>query len=139
MMRGSCLCGAVQFQVIGPYSKIGLCHCSLCRKASGAGFTAVIALAEESLQWLAGQHLVRQFERPSGYGLSFCGQCGSPVPDPDLRRTMYRVPVGLLDGDPPLAVGDHIFVASKAEWDHIADTAPQFDGDGPPRPRDQQP
>ena len=50
---------------------------------------------------------------------------------------MYAVPVGLLDDDPALAFGDHIYVGYKANWDVIGDDAPQFDEDGPPRPRDQ--
>jgi hypothetical protein len=36
MMRGSCLCGGVRFEVdraVGPFE---LCHCSRCRKASGS-------------------------------------------------------------------------------------------------------
>ena len=137
MMHGSCLCGAVRFEIAGPHSKIGICHCSLCRKASGVGSTAIVALAATSLRWISGQDVIAQYERASGYGTSFCKVCGSPAPDPDSRRTMYRVPVGLLDANPPLEVGDHIFVGSKAVWDEIGDTAPRFDGDGPDRPRDQ--
>ena len=40
---------------------------------------------------------------------------------------MYAVPVGLLDGNPDIKVGDHIFVGSKASWDIIGDNAPQLD------------
>lgn len=137
MIRGSCLCGAVRFEIDGAHSKIGICHCSLCRKSSGTGSTVVIALAADRLRWLAGEDKLTQYERPSGYGVTFCRICGSPAPDPDAARTMYRVPVGLLDDDPPLVVGDHIYVGSKASWDHIAGEAPCFDGDGPDRPRDQ--
>jgi hypothetical protein len=138
MIRGSCLCGAVRFEIEGLHSKIGVCHCSLCRKASGVSSTAVLALSATNLRWVSGQDAITQYERPSGYGTSFCRVCGSPAPDPDNRRTMYRVPVGLLDDNPPLPVGDHIYVGSKAAWDEIGDTAPQFQGDGPDRPRDQQ-
>ncbi len=77
------------------------------------------------------------YERPSGYGLAFCRVCSSPAPFSDRERTTYEVPVGLLDDDPPLAFGAHIYVGSKANWDVIGDDAPQFDERGPPRPRDQ--
>jgi hypothetical protein len=137
MISGSCLCGAVRFEISGEHSKVGICHCSLCRKASGVGSSAIIALAADRLRWIGGKDEVAHYERPSGYGVSFCRTCGSPVPDPDDRRTMYRVPVGLLDGNPPLLVGDHIYIGSKASWDEIGDDAAQFDGDGPDRPRDQ--
>lgn len=138
MIRGSCLCGAIRFEIAGEHSKVGICHCSLCRKASGAGSTAIIALAADCLRWIAGEDMLTQYERPSGYGVTFCRVCGSPAPDSDGRRTMYRVPVGLLDGNPPLLVGDHIYVGSKAQWDEIAGPDPQYDGDGPDRPRTER-
>jgi hypothetical protein len=43
------------------------------------------------------------------------------------------VPAGVLDDDPGVKVAGHIFVGSKAPWDEIAGSAPQFD-EGPPRP-----
>jgi len=53
--------------------------------------------------------------------------CGSPAPDADAARTRYQVPAGLLDGDPPLRVAEHIYVGSKAQWETIAGGAPQHD------------
>lgn len=137
MLQGSCLCGGIRFEIAGRHSKIGLCHCSLCRKVSGVGSTAKIVMAFESLRWLSGTDLVATYTRPSGYGSAFCRVCGSPAPDSDDARTMVGVPVGLLDGNPPLEIGDHSYVASKASWDAIGDRAPQFADDGPARPRDQ--
>jgi hypothetical protein len=138
MLKGSCLCGGIQFEVRGRHSKIGACHCSLCRKCSGVGSTASIAISFEQLTWISGQDLVGTFERPSGYGTAFCRVCGSPAPDTDRGQTMYTVPVGLLDGDPDLQFGDHIYVGSRARWDVIGDSAPQYEGgDAPPRLRDQ--
>jgi hypothetical protein len=137
MLSGSCLCGGIRFEISGSHSKIGACHCSLCRKSSGVGSTAVITISFEQLRWVSGEELVTTFERPSGYGSAFCRTCGSPAPDTDRERTMYQVPVGLLDDNPQLAFGDHIYVGSKANWDVIGDNAPQFDEDGPPRSRDQ--
>ena len=137
MLKGSCLCGGIQFEITGTHSKIGACHCSLCRKRSGVGSTAVITTSFDQLRWLTGEDLVTTFERRSGYGSAFCRVCGSPAPDSDREQTMYAIPVGLLDDNPPLAFGDHIYVGSKASWDVIGDDAPQFAEDGPPRPSDQ--
>ncbi len=137
MLEGSCLCGGIRFTITGRHSGIGLCHCSLCRKVSGAGATAKLMIAFDQLTWCAGESLVQVFERPSGYGSAFCRICGSPAPDPDRARTVYGVPVGLLDDDPALPIADHSYVASRAGWDVIGDDAPRHDGDGPPRPRDR--
>jgi hypothetical protein len=139
MLRGSCLCGALRFEIRGNHSRIGFCHCSLCRKCSGVNATAAITTDFESLVWISGEDQVRTFERPSGYGSAFCFTCGSPAPETDDNKTMYSIPVGLFDDDPNFLVSDHIYVGSKASWDVIGDNAPQSEHDeGPPRPRDQR-
>lgn len=139
MLEGSCLCGGVRFTITGLHSGVGFCHCSLCRKVSGAAATAIVVLDFDQLIWRSGEALVRRFERPSGYGSAFCQTCGSPAPDHDRARTVWCVPAGLLDGDPALAIADHSYVASRARWDVIGnDDAPRFDGDGPPRLRDHR-
>lgn len=133
MPRGSCLCGGIVFEITGDVPGIGQCHCSLCRKVSGVGSTAAIAVSAAQLTWISGQDLVEEFQRPSGYGNSFCRVCGSPAPDANWSRTRYGVPVGLLDDDPGAKVLEHIHVASKASWEIIGDDAPQYQENGPPR------
>ena len=126
MIQGSCLCGGLRFEIRGAAAGIVQCHCSLCRKVSGTGCNATIAVSADQLRWLAGEDLVKTYVRPSGYGSSFCAVCGSPAPDANAARTRYGIPAGLLDGDPALRVVEHIFVASKACWDVIGDDAPRF-------------
>ena len=43
MIRGSCLCGAVRFEMSGRPSTFSYCHCSRCRKSEGV-FAAVLHL-----------------------------------------------------------------------------------------------
>ena len=133
MPRGSCLCGGIAFEITGDVPGIGQCHCSLCRKVSGVGSTATIAVSADRLKWICGQDLVQEFQRPSGYGSSFCRVCGSPAPDANPSRTRYGVPVGVLDDDPGAKVVEHIHVGSKASWEIIGDDAPQFQENGPLR------
>jgi hypothetical protein len=127
MLQGRCLCGGVTFEITGEVPGVTLCHCSLCRQVSGVGSTATIWIKAEQLRWITGQELVQEFQRPSGYGTSFCRTCGSPAPDPNRSRTIYGIPIGVLAGNPPLKVTEHIFVRSKAEWDVIGDAAPCHD------------
>jgi hypothetical protein len=127
MLQGSCLCGGIRFEISGAVAGINQCHCSLCRKVSGTGSIAKIPVSADQLKWLSGEELVRTYARPSGYSVAFCGVCGSPAPDPNAARTRYGIPAGLLDGDPPLRVIEHIFVGSKAQWEAISDDAPRFD------------
>jgi hypothetical protein len=129
MIRGSCLCGGVRFEVdraVGPFE---LCHCPRCRKASGSAFVAGLGVRVEDFRWLSGTELIRTFEapireRPPAYCAAFCSRCGSPVPS--SRANWFEIPAGLLDDDPGLRPDKHIFVECKSPWFSIADSLPQL-------------
>jgi hypothetical protein len=90
-----------------------MCHCSLCRKTTGGGPASEITVNGNGFVWLAGQELVA-----NGPKHAFCRVCGCHAPYP-LNDGNINVPVGGLDGAPAIAVGRHIYVASKASWDLI--------------------
>ena len=118
-MRGSCLCGKVQFEIRGGLSKIYQCHCSLCRKQGGSSSNSALIVDSSHFDWIAGQECISSFVKPTGFRSDFCSRCGSPVPNP-LRGTAFSwVPAGLLDNDVDLEIAVHIFVGSKASWDSI--------------------
>ena len=50
------------------------------------------------------------------------GGCLCGTRDVDI----HGVTLGSVDGDPGVAIGMHIFVESKAAWDHIGGDAPQY-------------
>lgn len=133
MIHGSCLCGAVQFEIeraVGPFE---LCHCSRCRKASGSAFVAGLGVRVEDFRLISGAELIRTYEapilrRPPAYRVAFCTQCGSPVPDPAAGATWFEIPAGALDGDPALRPDKHIMVDRKSAWFEIGDSLPQLTG-----------
>lgn len=140
VLRGSCLCGAVKFEVTGPLSMMLHCHCSRCRKEHGAPFATFAVAAADDLRWVSGQEDVVVGEAPPGGPRHFCGHCGSPAPSTQASMGLAFIPVGLLDGDPELRPQGHLFVGSKAKWHAITDTLPQHDkyppefGDAPSVP-----
>jgi hypothetical protein len=128
-IRGSCLCGAVSFEIEGKIGPVGQCHCSKCRKVSGTDGNAVFYTSARSLRWLSGEHEIKRFFVPVGNGWAshFCGTCGSPAPHANNDKNMYYVPAGLLDDDPGFrGYAAHIFIGSKAPWVCITD-APQYE------------
>jgi hypothetical protein len=126
MIRGSCLCGAIQFEVTGKTTDLGMCHCSKCRKVSGVASNAQLMIGREGLEWVRGEDQVTKFKLPSGWGVWRCSVCGSPVPMLHSGGGAYFVPAGLLDSDPGVRISGHIFVESKAPWDEISGDAPQL-------------
>ncbi len=127
MIRGSCLCGGIRFEIQGRANAIGMCHCSLCRKVSGVTSNSTFMIGRDDLKWVAGEELLQTYTRPTGWRSTFCGTCGSPGPNPHPSGGAYWIPAGLLDDDPGVRVEMHIFVGSKASWDEISGSAPQFD------------
>ena len=126
MVRGSCLCGGIRFEYSRAVTQIGMCHCSQCRKVSGTASNAVIVVPEAELRWLSGEELRQTYVKPSGWRTTFCRTCGSPVPQTLPGAAAYWVPAGVLDDDPALRIAGHIYVGSKAPWDEIPGSAPQF-------------
>lgn len=128
MYRGSCLCGSVKYEIRGDLTPVGHCHCSKCRKVSGTGSNAVAYALPDHLAWVEGEDRVRKFSFPDGWSSTFCSNCGSPLPQCDPKEPICYIPAGTLDDDLGPDVALHIFVGSKAPWDHIGDDAPQYEG-----------
>ena len=54
MLRGSCMCGKVQYRIEAKPLAMYYCHCSICRAASGAGFSTNVAVSTPSFEVTAG-------------------------------------------------------------------------------------
>lgn len=127
-MKGSCLCGAVRFEISCDIPGLYQCHCSLCRKSTGAGSNAAFIVDSTGFEWLEGTTEITSFVKPTGYRVDFCKHCGSPVPNRLRDLAKIWVPAGLLDEDPMVKVAHHLFVDSKASWDVIGGEGVQHAG-----------
>jgi hypothetical protein len=127
MAKGSCLCGAIQYEVDGNIDVMANCHCSMCRKHHGASFVAYAGVKPSQFRWLQGEELLVDYESSPGTHRAFCRTCGSSLPAPHAGEAMWFFPVGTLDDDPGQRVQGHIFVGSRAPWVEITDDLPQFE------------
>lgn len=73
MIRGSCLCGQVTYQLDGGVELINHCHCSMCRKAHGAAFGSFLHATSEGFRWNSGEGLIERYQRVSAGGV--LGEC----------------------------------------------------------------
>ncbi|RFA29272.1 aldehyde-activating protein [Alkalilimnicola ehrlichii] len=119
-MKGDCLCGEVRFEVDGALPNLYQCHCSLCRKATGAAANAATFVHKQNFRWLAGQHKIASFQKPSGYRSDFCSLCGSPVPNPLSGTDLVWIPVGLLNGPLQAEIKAHLHLSASASWERDA-------------------
>ena len=125
MLSGSCLCGDVAFEIAGPVTEMGNCHCSMCRKFHGAAFATFGIAAPGEFRWLRGDGDVVHFKSSERGWRNFCPRCGSGVPACPPGGPFALVPMGNVADDPNAAPELHFFVGSKAPWHRIADDLPR--------------
>jgi hypothetical protein len=127
MIRGSCLCGQVRFELDGGIELINNCHCSMCRKAHGAAFGSFLHAESQGFRWTTGEDLMTTYQSSEGNARVFCRICGSNMPVLEGGGSQVTIPAGSLDDDPGVRPMVNIFVASKAPWFEISDALPQFE------------
>jgi len=130
-IKGSCLCGGVTFEIDAADGPFEICHCSRCRKVSGAGGMPGLAVAKEHFRLLDGRDLIHSWaapilHEPPAYVVTFCARCGSPVPLPVDDFDFVEIPAGLFDDEPGIQPDKHIFVEYAPAWAPITDNLPTF-------------
>jgi len=127
MLSGSCLCGRIKYEITGGLFEALNCHCSMCRKAQGAAFRSRARVRVEDFRWVVGEDLVAFFESSPGNHRGFCRICGSPVLTKfDSNKSVFSLPLGVLNEDPGIRPQRHVYVGSKAPWFTITDDLPQL-------------
>jgi hypothetical protein len=120
----------VRYRIDGPLRRARSCHCSRCRKAfSGAG-SAYAEVEPGTFAWTTGADALVSYASSPPFGLQFCGTCGTTLCGTNAGD-VHGVTLGSVDGDPGVRIEMHLFVGSRAPWDHIGGDAPQFEGHPP--------
>jgi hypothetical protein len=132
-VTGTCLCGGVRFEVTQPFRRANHCHCSRCRKHSGAFGLTQGRVPREGFRLLTGEELIRVYRPGHGMAKAFCSVCGSSLFGgtwPDGLEISIRF--GTLDGDPGIRPQYHSQTDSAAPWDAIPDDGlPRYGGAAP--------
>jgi hypothetical protein len=128
-VNGSCLCGAVKYEISGDVLRFYHCHCQRCRKATGTGHASnLLVTPVTSITWLQGEELLSKYKVPEAerFYNCFCNKCGSPMPRVVPELDAVLIPAGSLDNNPPIEPQGHIFWDSKAEWSCGAGGKPHY-------------
>lgn len=116
---GSCLCGAVAYEVEGPLREVIGCHCTQCRKQTGHYMAATAAkldkfriVKDEGLRWYRSSDMAER---------GFCQICGSTLFWQGKGRDYVAIAAGSVDGETGQRIAFHIFCADKGDYYDIAD------------------
>jgi hypothetical protein len=127
-LRGGCLCGAVAYRLLGPPRLVSHCHCSICRRASGAAFVTWVTLPAESFELQRGT-LARYRSSDHGWR-GFCAACGSPIASGSSRYPRYiEVTAGSLAEPGRVVPERHVFWPDHLGWLQAEDGLPRHVGD----------
>lgn len=125
MIKGSCCCGAIKFELANPPSMMGTCHCSRCRKL-GASVFVFVKKADFSL--IQGAESIERFKpvAPYKYSRTFCRVCGTALGEVGSTSDSFPIAANCLDDAPMIENSFHEFVSEKPTWYKICDDVKQF-------------
>lgn len=127
MLRGSCLCRSVTYEIDAPLGEMGHCHCSMCRKAHGAAFGTYAMTPASAFRFTSGAELVASYRSSPEITRTFCARCGSTLQFVRSGRDAFGLAVGTLDDDPGVRPTYQIWTGDKAPWWHLEDGLPSHE------------
>lgn len=126
MIKGSCCCGAVRFELSETPGMMGTCHCSRCRKV-GAG--TLVFVKADSFRMTTGADKISTYKAvpPYKYDRCFCSVCGTTLGEVLSDNDSFPVVANCIDDEMAIENQFHEFVSEKPSWLKIGDNAKQFD------------
>lgn len=125
--EGGCQCGAVRFVATEVPDHLHACHCTICRKISGAA-TMSVKVPFAKMQISGAEHVVAYISSDWA-ARSFCGRCGSGLwyrlreDDAD-----YILSAGTLDDMTGLTLTQEIYMDTKPDGYAFAGDHPRLTG-----------
>lgn len=115
-LTGSCACSYITYTVANPPLAMSNCHCTTCRKQSGAPYQSWAICNGSDVTWTSIPPTMRQSSERASRG--FCPQCGSSI-CMMIPGERIAVTAGTIDEKPGMEIPrptEHIFLAEKASW-----------------------
>lgn len=123
---GGCHCGAVRYEVNGDVLHSALCHCSDCRKSSGAPAVAWAGFRAEDFRVTQGE--ARTINSSGSAYRNFCPTCGSGLfyTNEDMLPGIVDVQIATFDDPEAFPPQAHIQTAERLHWMEDMSALPSF-------------
>lgn len=116
-VRGGCLCGAVRFEIDLPSKWCAHCHCSMCRRAHGAGYVTWVGFDSGHFKLLSGDHHLKWYESSPGARRGFCRECGSAMLFESARwPDETHVALGCIEDAIDRVPEANAFISAHVDW-----------------------
>ena len=125
MLKGGCFCGWIRYEAAGtPFHETN-CHCSICRRTTGAPFVAWFSVPRSRFRLLCGAPA--RFRSTAKGTRSFCPRCGTQLTfEHDEFPDEIDVTVCSLEQPERLPPKDHTHASSSLGWIRLADRLPEY-------------
>ena len=124
---GSCLCGSSKYTVNGEITDSSYCHCSICRRLSGAAYAAYGSTLKSNFVWDCDISTISNFQQTQDATRWFCNICGSPLMTEHISEPENCfITLGTLDKHDPINIEYHQFTESAADWEKINDDLQKY-------------
>ena len=126
--QGSCLCGAIKYEVDKIEPHMAHCHCTMCRKFHGAAFASFGEAKPENFRWTQGEDKLVEYLGSNNSIRRFCKTCGSSMTfQPSFDNGgLIEFTLGTLDSDISESPDAHIYLGNKANWFNTEDELPKY-------------
>ncbi len=115
--EGGCMCGVVRFSARDVPSKIGACHCEMCRRWTGSALLGV-SLPKENVTWHEAGALSR-IQSSHWAERGFCNQCGTGLYFQVTMESKYsndiELPIGIFDDANGFEMTNEIYIDHKPD------------------------
>lgn len=126
--EGGCLCGAIRYRTSGQPGNVTHCHCSICRRASGAPFVTWVAFPVEAFAFVKGKPAT--YRATPKAERTFCRACGTQLTFRHVESArQIDVTAGSLDEPDAVRPDAHIWIASRVPWLALDDDLPRYRGE----------
>ena len=128
-VRGGCLCGAVRFEIELPSKWCAHCHCSMCRRAHGAGYVTWVGFESDHFELLSGDHHLKWYESSPGARRGFCSECGSAMLFESSRwPDETHVALGCIEDPIDRVPEANAYIEAHVDWMPLDDSLTRYRG-----------
>jgi hypothetical protein len=125
MLKGGCFCGVIRYETGGVPFNETVCHCSICRRTTGAPFVGWFSVPRSEFRFLQGTPT--RFRSTDKATRTFCPRCGTQLTfESDDLLDELDVTTSSLDEPQRVQPRDHIHTSSKLGWVTLADGLPEY-------------
>lgn len=115
MIKGGCFCGTVRYEIDDGDYRAGHCHCTMCRRTSGAPYVTWLVVPKQRFRYTGAEPA--QLESSAHGRRYFCASCGTPVVCVvDGHPDYVDITVGSLDTPEVIVPDFELYADTKLPW-----------------------